>query len=320
YMGVPVAQGPTPTPAPPLATATPAACIDSSEYVKDLSYDDKNGTAPPTVTQGQSFSKGWRIRNSGTCPWTTGYRLNYVGGNNSAAKMDGQPAYVSGTVAPGQTYDFYVDLKAPSGVTGVEQGRWQMQNPASVFFGQTVWVMVDVVAPTATSKPKPTATGPAQATATSAPQQPTATSAPQQPTATKPPQPTAAPTQPPAPTAIPDPLQGSTFDIYAINGAATIPGAMPSLSFGSGGKLSGSDGCNTFNGSYTIQPSGSGQGALTLKTGAGTSMACDPDVADQATAFYAAASQVTAYSYPPKSLLLALLNQSGSDVLSGQKK
>jgi hypothetical protein len=170
YMRVPVGSVPTSTPGAPVPTATPAACIDSSQYVMDLTDDDKNGTAPPKVQQGQSFTKGWRIRNSGTCTWNNQYRLNYVGGNNKAAQMDGQPAYVSGSVAPGQTYDFYVNLKAPSGVTGVEQGRWQMQNPTKVFFGETVWVMVDAVAPTGTPKSEPTSTtAPAQPTSTTAP-------------------------------------------------------------------------------------------------------------------------------------------------------
>jgi hypothetical protein len=70
-MRVPVGSVPTSTPGAPVPTATPAACIDSSQYVMDLTDDDKNGTAPPKVQQGQSFTKGWRIRNSGTCTWTT---------------------------------------------------------------------------------------------------------------------------------------------------------------------------------------------------------------------------------------------------------
>jgi polar amino acid transport system substrate-binding protein len=309
YIGGSAGPAPTSTPGAPVATATPAACIDSSTYVMDLTYDDKNGTTPPKVKPGESFTKGWRIRNSGTCPWTSQYRLNYVGGNNKAAQMDGQPAYVSGTVAPGQTYDFYVKLSAPSGVTGVEQGRWQMQNPSKVFFGQTVWVMVDVVAPTATPKPTAKASATSPAEATSPPQ------------STTPPQPTAAPTQPPpTPTQLPDPLEGSTFEIYAIQGQSTIPGTQPSLSFGNGGRLNGSDGCNTFQGSYTVQPSSQSQGALMITMGPGTSIACEADVADQAQSFLSTLGQVTAYSYPPQGLLLALLNPSGSDVLSGERQ
>jgi hypothetical protein len=168
----------------------------------DLTYDDHGGKVPPTVQPGETFTKGWRIRNSGTCPWGTEYRLNYVGGNNKAAQMDGQPVNVVGQVPPGQTYDFYVDFNAPSGVYGVMQGRWQMQNPARVFFGQTVWVMGDVVAPT----PGPTA--PPQATATPPPQA----------AGTAPPQ----PNQTPPSTQIPNPLEASP------SGSTPSTGSRPS--------------------------------------------------------------------------------------------
>jgi heat shock protein HslJ len=141
-----------------------------------------------------------------------------------------------------------------------------------------------------------------------------------QPTPTTPPQPTAAPTPTPPPTAIPDLLQASTFEIYAIEGASTIPGTSPSLTFGSGGSLNGSDGCNSFTGSYSIAPSSTSQGSLTPSIGAGTSLACEPEVADQAQLFYTAAGQVRAYSYLPKGLLLALLDGSEFDVMNGELK
>ena len=55
------------------------------------------------------------------------------------------------TVAPGQTYDFSVNLTAPT-TPGVYQGFWQMRNPAGTPFGETIWVGIRVPAP-----PQPTA-------------------------------------------------------------------------------------------------------------------------------------------------------------------
>ena len=55
-----------PTPAP-TATPEPEACKEGASYVADLNYDDKNMTAPPVMQPGQPFTKGWRLRNSGTC-------------------------------------------------------------------------------------------------------------------------------------------------------------------------------------------------------------------------------------------------------------
>ena len=61
-----------PTPVPPVATPQPPACVDGAAWVADLSFDDQNMTNPPVMQPGQAFTKGWRLRNSGTCPWTTG--------------------------------------------------------------------------------------------------------------------------------------------------------------------------------------------------------------------------------------------------------
>jgi len=317
YIGAVSVPIPTPTPGAPAATSTPgatptpAACIDSSQHVLDLTFDDQGGTAPPKVQPGQDFTKGWRIRNSGTCTWGPEYRLNYVGGNNKAAQMDGEPVNVVGEVPPGQTYDFYVDLTAPSGVYGVMQGRWQMQNPAKVFFGQTVWVMVDVVAPTPgpSATPSPTATVP----------QPTDTGQPTQPptlTATG----TVLPTEPPTPTPTPtvNPLGGSTFSFYAIGGPPTIPGTVLSVTFGIGGDLNGASGCNTFQGTYVVQPASASQGSITISLGPSTTLSCPDDIMAQEQAFLAALGGATAYLYPPGGILFSLLNATGDEVLNGE--
>lgn len=152
---------PTPPPQltavpPPQPTATPAGCIDDMSYVQDLNYDDQNMTNPPTLQPGQPFSKGWRVRNTGTCLWDATYNLAYVGGNTPAAQMGGQPRPVQGIVQPGQTYDFYVDLFAPP-VPGTYQGFWSMRNTAGKQFGDRVWVGIRVPAP-ATVTPQPTQT------------------------------------------------------------------------------------------------------------------------------------------------------------------
>lgn len=148
-----------PTPAPtavPVATATPVACVDSMTFVADLTYDDQNMTNPPVLAPGQAFTKGWRVRNTGTCDWVPGYRLVFVQGNNPQARMGGQPVSVNQTVPPGATYDFQANLVAPL-VPGTYQGFWQMINANNVPFGQRVWVGITVPAP-ATPTPMPTQT------------------------------------------------------------------------------------------------------------------------------------------------------------------
>jgi polar amino acid transport system substrate-binding protein len=159
---VPTAEPPTPTPGPNAPTAIPAptrapeACVDGMAWVADLSYDDNNMTSPPIIQPGQKFVKSWRVRNSGTCTWNAAYFLAYDHGNTPAAQMGGQPVYVVGTVPPGATYDFHVELTAPT-TPGVYQGFWQMRNNQGKPFGETIWVGISVPAPVQPT-PAPTAT------------------------------------------------------------------------------------------------------------------------------------------------------------------
>jgi polar amino acid transport system substrate-binding protein len=121
---------PTPTPGPtPVSTSTPApppACLDGLAWIQHLNYDDQNMSSPPVMKPGQPFTKGWRVQNTGTCTWDSSYHLVYGGGNDPAARMNGQPVAVAGTVPPGATYDIEINLVAPL-QPGVYQAFWQME-------------------------------------------------------------------------------------------------------------------------------------------------------------------------------------------------
>jgi arginine/lysine/histidine transporter system substrate-binding protein len=148
----PVSTGAT-LPAAFSYAAKPPACIDGAQWVADLSYDDQNMTNPPIMQPGQPFTKGWRMLNTGTCSWTTSYKLVYSHGNTPAAQMGGQPIYVTREVKPGETFDFYVNLIAPT-TPGTYQGFWTMRNDRNVPFGETVWVGITVPgSPTPTPPP-----------------------------------------------------------------------------------------------------------------------------------------------------------------------
>ena len=141
----------TPTPTPP-----PAPCIDSLALVEHLTLNDRNMTAPPELQPGQSFTKGWRVRNVGTCTWDTNYRLIYIHGSHPAARMGGQPLPVSRPVAPNETYDIQLNLVAPLR-PGTYQGFWQMTNSFNIGFGERLPVGIRVPAPP-TPTPAPTQT------------------------------------------------------------------------------------------------------------------------------------------------------------------
>ncbi|MGL4651767.1 MAG: transporter substrate-binding domain-containing protein, partial [Caldilineaceae bacterium] len=143
-------------PPPPTRTNTPipvpTRCLDDMSWVADLTFDDRNMTAPPILLPGQPFVKSWRILNSGSCTWDSRYRLGFVRG----AQMSGQTTFISGRVLPGQTYDLSVSMVAPV-TPGTYQGFWRMVNELGQPFGEQIWAGIRVLPP-ATATPRPTAT------------------------------------------------------------------------------------------------------------------------------------------------------------------
>jgi len=149
--------------------ATQANLCDNAVFVSDVTIPDGTVFAP-----GTAFTKTWRLKNSGTCTWSSDYALAFVTGN----RMDGvSPQTLAGeTVAPGQSVDISVNMIAPA-TAGSYTGYWQMQNASKVVFGQSFYVDIKVAAGSATVSPTTTATG-ALATATAISLSPTATASP----------------------------------------------------------------------------------------------------------------------------------------------
>jgi len=112
------------TAVPPLLTI--ASRCDSAAFVSDVTYPDGS-----TIALGGTFTKTWRIQNTGTCTWNTSYSLVYVGGERFSA-----PSAVAlpGNIGPGQTVDIPVNLTAPSS-KGNYIGYWKLRNSAGVLFG-----------------------------------------------------------------------------------------------------------------------------------------------------------------------------------------
>ncbi len=160
YLGVaPAPIVPTATPALVQATATPAPpppCIDGLAFVQHLTLEDSGMTVLAKMNPGQTFTKGWRIRNAGTCAWDTSFSANFVPGAVNAAGMGGVSTKMARAVQPGETYDLNVQLYAPV-VPGTYQAWWEMRNAQGVPFGQRLYLGIQVPPP-ATPTPPPTQT------------------------------------------------------------------------------------------------------------------------------------------------------------------
>lgn len=145
------------TPVPPTETPTPVnspsptPICDLAQYVADVSVAD--GT--PFLAN-QAFTKTWRLKNIGVCTWTSAYQVIFDNGEAMSGPAN-QP--LAGSVAPGQTVDISLNLKAPASL-GSYRGYWKLRNPSGVLIpivsgyqNAAFFVDIKVVAPDPTATP-----------------------------------------------------------------------------------------------------------------------------------------------------------------------
>ncbi len=95
----------TNTQIPPTSTPIPIPC-NRAQFVKDVTVPD--GTI---YTPGVVFTKTWQFKNTGSCDWTTDYRVIFASGN----QMKGRDSIaLPGKVRPGESVNISIDLTAPS--------------------------------------------------------------------------------------------------------------------------------------------------------------------------------------------------------------
>jgi hypothetical protein len=108
----------------------------------------------------QSFTKTWRLQNTGTCTWSKSYSVALFSG-----EAMGAPASVAlpKDVAPGQSVDVSVDMVAPQ-PSGTYQGNWKLRDASNNWFGigpnggSPFWVRI-VVGESTPGTPTATSTG-----------------------------------------------------------------------------------------------------------------------------------------------------------------
>jgi hypothetical protein len=130
-----------------VVVATSGGCYNSA-YVSDVTIPDGTKMYP-----GQSFTKTWKISNSGTCAWTEDFTLVHVSGD----AMSASTVKLSEAVAVGKTLSISVSMVAPS-TTGTYYSYWAVANSAGTAIGPSVYVMIVVTTDATTSTPTPTKT------------------------------------------------------------------------------------------------------------------------------------------------------------------
>jgi hypothetical protein len=123
----------------PTATPQPLPC-NAARFVTDVTVPDGATMAP-----GQTFVKTWRLKNTGTCTWNSAYQLVFA--HDNAMGGPANQALTTGTVAPGESLDVSVNLKAPL-VAGAYKGYWSLRDSNGVLFGlggnDSFWVSIVV--------------------------------------------------------------------------------------------------------------------------------------------------------------------------------
>lgn len=115
----------TNTQVPPTNTQIPIPC-NRAQFVKDVTVPD--GTI---YTPGVAFTKIWQFKNTGSCDWTSDYRLIFASGNQMKAS---DSIALPGRVRPGESVNLSIDLTAPS-KEGKYRGYWMIRSANGQIFG-----------------------------------------------------------------------------------------------------------------------------------------------------------------------------------------
>jgi hypothetical protein len=138
YAAPAFAPGPTMGVIEPATASVPAAptpvCANAASFVEDLTLPDG-----AVVSPGERLDKRWAVRNSGSCDWGPGYRLVRL----DRGELVGGELLALYPARAGQIAVWQVELLAPE-QPGEYLASWQARAPDGEFFGDPVFVLVEV--------------------------------------------------------------------------------------------------------------------------------------------------------------------------------
>ena len=110
---------PTPTSTP---TQIPVPC-DLAVFVEHVTFP-----AETLVKGGEDFTKTWKVRNAGSCAWSSAYALEFVSGDRMDAPVS---AALARRVEPGDTTNLTLFFTAPTS-EAIHRGYWALVNDNGV--------------------------------------------------------------------------------------------------------------------------------------------------------------------------------------------
>jgi len=117
-------------------------CNDAT-FIDDVTIPDGTILLPE-----KEFNKTWRIKNAGTCRWTTSYAIGFAYGD----MMKGKETKLPNSVDPGNTVDVSIEMTAPTN-NGWYGGWWRLKSDTGDYFGDFVYVSILVSDGRETSTP-----------------------------------------------------------------------------------------------------------------------------------------------------------------------
>jgi hypothetical protein len=142
----PITNTPPPSTLTPSITPSPTSSVlcNHAKFITDVTVPDDEIFAPNTT-----FTKTWRLKNIGSCTWTSSYAIVFDSGNSMGYTS---PVFLPGSVAPNGVVDLSMDLKSPN-TTGPYTGNFKLRDGSGILFGlsatanQPFWVKINVAAP-----------------------------------------------------------------------------------------------------------------------------------------------------------------------------
>ncbi len=269
---VPVISAPPPpaptAPPPPAATATATA---TATVIATPSAQINFWADRTEINQGECARLSWRAVN---------VRAVWVYPQGRPYQNYPQNGEGSQVVCPQTTTIYEMRVQQLDGRIVIQQITIRVRG---VITATPVPPTATAVPPTATAVP-PTAVPPTAVPPTAVP--PTATAVP----------PTAVPTEPPAPT---NPLANTAWAAARFEMSGMVMEPKPTIAFTADGQAQISGGCNTFNGTYTVNGD-----QLAIVIGVGTSMACDEDTLAQEQNYINLLGRAARFELPDGQLVL----------------
>lgn len=108
--------------------------LPNMTFIQDVTIGEGESVPPDT-----DFTKTWRVQNSGTDAWPQGSYLRFLQGHllGSKERQDVR------SLGPQEIANISIQMHSPK-ECGLYQGQWRMCAQNGMFFGETIWVILEV--------------------------------------------------------------------------------------------------------------------------------------------------------------------------------